>query len=121
MAEMTALESYYILEQMTNNKHIIVDTPEGKDDITQRHLDNLKDFITKSNKALTPPTSEEVAKALSEEIDDNGIYYKNGRFYDSDNDLFLWEDNDGEIILYDTFLHKPRTYELIGRFYGNNK
>ena len=82
--------------------------------------EHVKECYTSLLQALTQPTAEEVVKALSEELEET-VYCKNNVFYDSKDDLFLWKDNDGEIVLYDTFLHKPHTYELIGRFYGGLK
>ena len=58
-------------------------------------------------KALTPPTEQEVCKALSEETG-NSVYYENGKFYVHS---VLWHN----ALSLDTLSKK--SISLIGRFY----
>jgi len=75
-------------------------------------------LIQKIGDILTPPTSEEVCKALCK-TEGRGVYFKNNNFYTS---------HDNRIVTYSKYknitLHHAvpsKTFEIIGRFYQNIK
>ena len=76
-----------------------------------RYSKEYFEHFNKVVKALTPPTEQEVCKALSEETG-NSVYYENGKFYVHS---VLWHN----ALSLDTLSKK--SISLIGRFYDGLK
>ena len=85
-------------------------------DYVSKH--NLMDDLREIKKALTPPTADEVCKALSDYFGFD-YYYQDGYFYKSDGIKYIYPlkvSGFTEIQLYDGHL-PPHLITLIGRFY----
>ena len=111
MDEMTALQALEELYGYSSDEWN-EGTPRRKS------LDKAHEVL---RKALTPPTSEEVCKALSEELGERVSYDDSNKcFRDLDEYMVLALDYHGRI---DSCLLnlKPSTYILLGRFYGGLK
>ena len=103
-----------LMERLSNNVTL------NEWDLCNKDMQTVEDFIEK--KALTPPTEEEVCKALSEYFEKTVYFFENRGFFvqrykekQSYRDYSLSVYSNGKLRIFHPF--PPHLVTLIGRFY----